>query len=247
MVPIVDRTIILLNIWHQVIDKILAEHIAAESRLGGTTSRRCCQQLRGIAIRQYDNHLLGSLLSQQVVKNIVHAAYLIIDFFGIGGTADQIEYRIFLLIVLQIVGRQIDNGIIGAAEALRVVVNILHPSVRHILNVMDTFAVGNLQQAVLEALIGEILVIEGVHDAHPVNHKTVGIHVGGGWTKGCRPYTVGTMCHQITSGELHIHLDFLCILIPIAECHCTIGIADGRLLAWGLLSPAAYCKCKGYG
>ena len=184
MILIVDGTVVFLDIRHQVVDQVLTEHVATKTGLWSTVSSRRCQQFGGITIRQHDNHLLGSLLCQQIVEDIVHTTHLIINLFGISSTTNQIEYRVFLITTHHVVGWQIHDGGIGAAQTLRVIMDILHGAMGHILDVVGQSVFRfDLQQTVLKALVGEVLWVVGVHDAHTVNHEAIGIHVGGSRTQ----------------------------------------------------------------
>ena len=212
VVAVVDGAIVRLNVRHKVIDEILAEHIAAELHLGSTLCGSLGEQLGGVAIGQHNNHLLGLFVGQQVVEDVVHASYLIIDLLRVGGTADEVEYGVLLLLI-RLVGRgQIDNGIVGAAKALREVMDVLYASVRHVANVVRQRAVlrRNLQQAVLEALIGEVQLVLGIHHTDTIDNEAIGIHVGGYGAEGHRPCAVGTLGHLLAACELHIDHHILC-------------------------------------
>ena len=108
--------------------------------------------------------------------------------------------------------------------------HILHTAVGHILDVMDTLTVADLQQTVLKALVGEIELVSGVHDTHAIDHETIGIHVGRSWSEGSCPNTVGTLRHRFAAGKLDIHLYVFRMVIPITEGYSTVSIYDGRLL-----------------
>ena len=61
MVSIVDGAVMLFHVWHQVVSQVEAEHVFSEHRLRHASQAEtgwCGQQLIGIAIRQYHNHLL---------------------------------------------------------------------------------------------------------------------------------------------------------------------------------------------
>ena len=115
MVAIVDGTVVLLHIRHQVVDDVLGEYITAKTHLGNTSlCRHCAEQLRWVTIGQYDNHLLCLSFGQQVIEDIVHSSHLIIYFFSISGTTDQIEHGIVLVAVTHVAWWQINNGLVGA-------------------------------------------------------------------------------------------------------------------------------------
>ena len=120
MIGIVDGTVVLLYVGHQVIVQIVAEHILSKSCLRGARSHngRCGQQLVGITVRQYHNHLLGLAFCQEVIEDIVHTAHLVVDLFSICCSTDEVEHRILLLWVLLILGGQIDHSLIGGAQTL---------------------------------------------------------------------------------------------------------------------------------
>ena len=157
MVAIVDSAVVTLHIRHKVVHQVFAKHLHTKAHQVGWW---CWKQFVGIAVRQHDDHFPGLALSHQVVEDIVHASYLQIDLFGVGGSADQIEHGILLGGTLVVIGRRkINDGVVGAAETLGIVVNILHLSVRHVFDVVDqrTGLGGDFEQAVLKSLIGEIL------------------------------------------------------------------------------------------
>ena len=183
MVLIIDGAIVLLDIRHQVVYQVLTEHIATESGLWRTVSSRRSQQLGRVTVRQHDNHLLGSPLCQQVVEDIIHTTHLVIYLFRISSTTYQVEYRILLIEAHHVVWWQIYDGRIGSTQTVRVIVDVLNGAMGHILDVMSQSVFRlDLQQTVLKALIGEVLWIVGVHNTHAVNHKAIGIHVGGSRT-----------------------------------------------------------------
>ena len=192
MVGIVHRTVVLLDIRHQVVDQVLAEHVLAKAHRFGQRLRkllRCLPrhrrgclwnfQLIGVTVWQHDDHLLRSLLGQQVVEDVIDASHLIVHLLGIRRSTDQVEHGIFLLHISYVVGRKDDDSIIGGTKTLGVIVHILYASMRHILDVVrqGTRLGRNLQQAVLKALVGEILWILRVHHTHAVHDEAVRIHV----------------------------------------------------------------------
>ena len=211
VVAIVNGTIVLLDIRHQIVDKVLTKDIAAELHLRSTARSRS-QQFRRIAIRQHDNHLFRQFIGNEVIKNIVHTSYLIIYLLGIGSAADEIENGIFLITILHIARRQIDNGIVRTTQTLGVVVNVLHASMRNGTDVVRQRAVGalHLQQAVLEAFIRKILRVLRIHDADAIDDVTIGIHVRSHRTKCyCPQACSGIAGHLLATGELYI------------DCHLT--------------------------
>ena len=126
VVAVVDGAVVLLNVGHKVVVEVLAEHVAAETRLRHAgRSRHRGQQLVGVAVRQHDNHFLGLPLGQQVVEDVVHAPYLIIHLLGVGGAADEVEHGEAFLRVLAIRRRQIHHGMVGGTKALGVVADVM--------------------------------------------------------------------------------------------------------------------------
>ena len=145
VVSIVRRAIVLLDVGHQVIDEVLAKDVAAELHLGSTvTSGFSWQEFRRVAVGQHNNHLLGLLVGDEVVEDIVHAAYLVIYLLRVGGAADTVEHGIFLLVAhvelhthhVVVAGRQVDHGSIRAAETLGVVVYVLHAAMWYVADVV---------------------------------------------------------------------------------------------------------------
>ena len=193
-----------------------------------TLSLWCYQQFRWVSVWHYHYHLLRFSFSQQVVQDIVHTSHLIVHLFRIGSTTDQIEHWIFLLLVFQIAGWQIDHGIVGGSQTLREIVHILYATVGHITDVMrQTVLRGNLQQTVLKTFVGEILGILRIHDANTVNDIAIGVHIGGHRTKCHRPCAVGSLCHFLTASKLHIHQHALCRVVLVLECHRTVVVCTG--------------------
>ena len=235
MVGIVDRAVVLLDIGHQVVGEVEAEDVLAEHGLRHTsTGGRCGQQLIGIAVGQHHDHLLCLPLCQEVVEDIVHAAYLIIYLFCIRRTADAVEHGVFLILVLLVLWGQIDDGLIGGTQVLRVVMDIFYLSVGHVLDVVRQTALAgrNLQQAVLETLVGEVQGILGVHHAHTVDDEAVGVHVWGGRTQGDGPQSrLGVVLHGVAPCELHIDQHLLGLVVLVLECHGAVCVADGLRLA----------------
>ena len=241
MVAIVDGAIVTLHVWHEVFCEVVAKHIAHTHAHHAALWRRW-QELSGVAVGQHDDHLLRLALSQEVVEDVVHASHLVIDLLRVGRSADEVEDRIALVgILLLVVCRwQIDDGVVGALEALGIVMDVLHLAMRHFLDVVRQRArLGrNLQEAVLEALVGEILRTERIHHADPIDHKAVGVHVGGSRAECRSPNPVGIFLHGVSACELHIHLHLLGVGVFITEGYRTVGIANGRLLH-------LLCHCSG--
>ena len=138
MVCIVDGTVVALYVWHQVVVQVLAEHITSEARswCSEHTCWRCGKQFIGIAVGQHHDHLLGLALCEQVVEDVVHTPYLIVHLFGVGSAADAVEHGVFFVRALLVLRRQIDHGLIGGTQALRVVMDIVQLSVGHVLDVV---------------------------------------------------------------------------------------------------------------
>ena len=141
MVGIVDGAVVMLDIRHEVIVQIQTEDILAKHGLGhtGDVGHRW-QQLVGIAVGQHHNHLLGLAFSQQIVEDIVHAAYLVVHLLRIRRAADQVEHGIFLPRILLVLRWQIHHGLIGGTQTLGVVVDILQTAVGHVEDVVRQFA-----------------------------------------------------------------------------------------------------------
>ena len=114
MVGIIDGAVVALNERHQYIGEIGIEVVAsahsAESThaahtaaaaltLGLTLGLEQC----GVSVGEYQDHLLGLALGNQVVKDKVHLTYLEVYLLGIGGTADEVHYGVLLVLVLGIV------------------------------------------------------------------------------------------------------------------------------------------------
>ena len=232
MVGIVDGAVVTLNIGHQVVVEVEAEHISSElrARCAEHAFRRCGQQFIGVAVGQHHDHLLSLTLCEQVVEDIVHTTDLVIHLLGIGGTADEVEHGIALLGVLGIARGQTDHGLIGGTETLGVIVDIVDVAVGHILDVVGQGAVTgrDLQQTVLKTLVGEILLTGGIHDAHAIDDEAIGIHIGGSRTEGGGPETgLGIALHGVTPGELYINEHLLGLVVAVTEGHRAVGIAGG--------------------
>ena len=108
--------------------------------------------------------------------------------------------------------------------------DIIHHTMRHILDIMrqSTLTTGYLQQAVLKALVGEILVALGIHDADAIDDEAVGIHIRSRRTEGSRPEAaLLVVLHRISSCELHIDHDILRLIVFVAESHCAVFVANG--------------------
>ena len=106
----------------------------------------------------------------------------------------------------------------------------------HILDVVcqGTVLGGNLQQTVLETLIGEVLVALRVHHAHTVNNEAVRIHVGGCRTQRDGPQTaLRVFLHVVPAGELYIYLNALGLVVLELEGYRAIIVANGGWLTRG--------------
>ena len=129
-----------------------------------------------------------------------------------------------LLLILFIARRQIDYRLIRSPQTIRVVVDILYLSVGNRTDIVRQTTLGtwNLQQAVLKALVGEILIVRRVHHTHPVNNKAVGVHIRGCWSEGHLPYALCIFLHGITTCKLYIDQYFLGIGIVVLERYFAI-------------------------
>ena len=222
MGSIVDGTVVLLYKRHQVVKEILAEKIELH-RIAVTLPH----QTGRITVRKHDNHLLGSTLSNEIIQDEVHLTHLEIDFFCIGGTADKIHYRVFLLWVFIIRRWCIDNGIAEHTHRIRPVVHIVHLTVRHILQRMDKITVAtHIQQTVLEAFIGKPFCILRIHHLMAIHNKTIGVDVGNGRTKCNGPDVIFTFLHVFTPGKLYIYLNSLSVSVTIIESDGVVRMND---------------------
>ena len=112
----------------------MAEGITTE--LHGRHGSILLLQLHGVTVWHHHNHLLSLTSSQQVVHDIVHTTYLVVHLLGIGSTADKVEHWVALLVVTHIGRWQIDHSVVGSANGLRIVVDILYPTMRHVGNLV---------------------------------------------------------------------------------------------------------------
>ena len=107
--------------------------------------------------------------------------------------------------------------------------HILDGAVRHILDVVSQSVFRfDFQQTVLKALVREVLWIVRVHNAHTVNHETIGIHVGRSGSQRHSPQScLCILLHRLAPSKLHIHQHLFGLVVLVLECHRTIGITDG--------------------
>ena len=196
------------------------------SRLSGTG-----HQLHGVTVWHHHNHLLGLTSSQQVIHDIVHTTDFVVHLFGIGGTADEVKHRVAFLVVTHIGRWQINHGMVGGTNGLRIVVDILHPAMCHISNIVRQGSIlvsrRYLQQTVLETFVGEVLRILRVHHTDTVDNEAVGIHVGRSRSEGHRPQTVSATGHVLTSSKLHVDHHVLGGLVFVLESDSTVSITAG--------------------
>ena len=224
MGSIVDGTVVLLYKRHQVVKEILAEKIELH-RIAVTLPH----QTGRITVRKHDNHLLGSTLSNEIIQNEVHLTHLEINFFGIGRTADKIHNRIFLLRVLIICRRCINNGITKHTHRIRPVVHIVHFAMRHILERMNEVPVSaHIKQTVLKAFIGEPLSILGVHHLMTVDNETIRINVGNCRAERNGPHIVFTFLHLVAASKLHIDHHLFGMFILIVKRYSIVRIHNRR-------------------
>ena len=230
MVSVCLGAIVTLDIWHQVVDKIFAEGVAAKAGLWLTGSRQSAtsKQLQRITIGHHNYHLLSIACCQQVVHDIVHSSDFVVHLLGVCRSADEVEHWIALLVVAHIVGGQIHHCMVGSTNGLRIVVDILHPAVCHIGNIMRqrNFLVAGryLQQAVFETFVGEILRILRIHHANPIDNKAVGIHVRSCRAESHRPQTISATCHILTSGKLYVDHHVLGCFILVLKGYRPVSI-----------------------
>ena len=62
-----------------------------------------------IAVGQHHNHRNGLAVGNQVVENGVEFAHFEPGFLGVGGAADKVENGVFLIGILLVFGRRIDD------------------------------------------------------------------------------------------------------------------------------------------
>ena len=242
-VAVVFRAVVLLDVGHQVVHEVQAERIAAKLRRGCSSclGSLCRHQLQRIAVGQHHNHLLRLLVGKEVVQDVVHASHLVVHLLRVRRAADEVEHRVALLHVLHVVGRQIDDGVVRGADGLRIVMDVLHASVRHLPDVVRQLATArNLQQAVLEPLVGEVLRIHRVHHAHAVHHVAVRIHVGSRRAQRHAPRAIFAPRHLLAAGKLHVHQHRLRRVVLILESHRPVSIRTR--LCTGNGSYAQQCK-----
>ena len=243
MVGIIDGAIMLFHVWHQVVSQIVAEHIVAKHSLRHTSHAHSGwggQQFVRVTVRQHHDHLLGLTFCQKVVEDIVHASHFIIHLLCVCRTADEIEHGVFLVLLLLVLRWQVDHSLIRGAEALRIIVDILHRAVGHVLDVVSqTARLGrNLQQRVLKAFVGEVLRVLWIHHAHPVDDKAVGVHVWCGRSDGGRPDALCILCHGVAPSKLHVYQHLFRQIVLVLESHRSVLIADGRALGKSHCYPA---------
>ena len=132
--------------------------------------------------------------------------------------------------MLGIARGQTDNGLVGGAETLGVVMDVVDATVGHIFDVVGQRRITgwNLQQTVFKSLVGEILFTGWIHNADAIDDKAIGIHVGGGRTEGGGPETsLDIALHRVTTCELYIDKHLLGLIVAVAEGHRTVGITSG--------------------
>ena len=99
----------------------------------------------------------------------------------------------------------------------------------HVLDVVcQTSRLGrNLQQRVLEALVGEVLRILRIHHAHPVNNEAVGVHVGDSRSEGDFPQASFCVAlHVVTPSKLHVNLNAFSLIILVLEGYGSVVMTD---------------------
>ena len=107
--------------------------------------------------------------------------------------------------------------------------DILDAAVWHVKDVMRQRPLfrRDLQEAVLEALVGEVLRILGIHHTHAIHDETIGIHVGGSRTEGNAPNSCSITLHLFPSGKLNIHHDGLGRVVLVVEGHGAVVVTLG--------------------
>ena len=114
MVGIVDGAVVALYERHQNVGEIGIEVVAsAHSAKATHTAESAAAALRlwltlgleqcGVTVGEYQDHLLGLALGDQVIKDKVHLTNLEVNLLGIGSTAYKVHHGVFLVLVLGIV------------------------------------------------------------------------------------------------------------------------------------------------
>ncbi|CCX54090.1 uncharacterized protein BN459_00757 [Bacteroides sp. CAG:1060] len=221
MVTVVYRAVVLLHKWHQVADKVIAEHVAPAAQVGPF------REIFGrVAVWENDNHRLSLSLCDEVVKDEIDPSNLEIYFFRVGGAAYEVEYRIFLVFVLVVERRGVNDGVAVGADGLGPVVHVVNRSVGNVLCRVDKrrLRVADIHDAVLEAFVREPVRVERIHYLDAVHYEAVWVHVRRCRSEGERPYSVLALYHVASAGELSVHLDIFGVVVAIVECDSVVRI-----------------------
>ncbi len=222
----VERAEIALHERHHALGQLAGEVGVHPGRLHRGRGRRAVHH---VAVRHHDDHLLRLALGDEVVQDDVELAHLEPGLLGVGGAADQIEDRIFLVAFL-VSRRGVDHQRAVHADHGGLVVHIHDPAVRDVVERIERVLVRHLQQAGLELLVGEDVRVVGILHADAVHHEVVGVNIGLGRLHGGAPHAFGVAHHRdvplLELARQH-HLRGPGILV--VEGHAAVGVHDVRL------------------
>ena len=172
-----------------------------------------------VAVRHHDYHFLGPAFGDEVVQYHIELADLGPCLLGVGGAADKVEHRI-LLPALVIARRRVDHKWTICPQDIRAVCTVLELPVRdgtHAIEQRVGFSHAlrrerrvrrHLQEARLEVLVGEHVLVERVRYLDSVDDETVWVDVRLVNLDSDAPDTVHVLLHrdiplQELSGKLH--------------------------------------------
>ena len=117
-----------------------------------------------IAVGEDDDHRLSLALGDEVVEDSIEFTDLVPSLLGVGGAAHEVEYGVFLVGVLVVLGGGVDDEGAVYLQFVRLVGHICNLAVRHVPDGVEHTAVGHFKERRLEILVGEHVHIGGVGD-----------------------------------------------------------------------------------
>ena len=229
------------------------QHFGRTEWLSGQI-RRSLAGTPGVPIGHDDNHGLAASRRDQIVENEVRATLPDPTRLILSATMLEIEHRIVHLGLGVIVGRKIDERVPPRSRHLRVVPNLTHLSVGHILNrIVSRTWLRNLHCTRVLASAKKRMTV-GIADFRTINDQCVIVQAGNKRSCGDSPESVRLLLHihfrstpeiqlyLCGVGSFHTNLHSSSAIDPGIFRSPDIGLGGTKIV--GLLPPETYSKVR---
>ena len=203
-------------------------HLRRAERLSGQVGRDLAGAPR-VAVGHHDDHRLAASRRDQVVEDEVRASLADPAGLVLAAAVLQVEHRVARLRLLVVVRREVDERVAPGAGHLRVVPDLAHLAVRHVLDVVVVDArLGDLDGARVLAAAEERVAALVVHlDA--VDDQRVVVQAGRERRRRDRPDAVRLLHHVHLRPAPEVQADLRGLGSLEADLHSP-GAVDARIL-----------------